>query len=291
MQRLRTPLLAAVLAALCLSGCGADGTVLAPAGVLDEPAAGAPVAIEPTDGRLGGATIVRAGARPRELSRGGPLDARRRGDGPRRDGVGAGAGCPSIDLAPGAGSMAAISAATLCLVNGERADRGLASLAPNAKLAAAAAAHAQDLVDGSYFSHTGRDGSSSLARVKRSGYITPGAGYVVGENLAWGTGALATPGSIMQAWMNSPGHRKNLLNPDFRELGVGIAPGNPAARNGLGATYATEFGVLEGAAAARPAVAATPSSSSARSAKKRKRARRARQARRVQARAAARAAR
>jgi Cysteine-rich secretory protein family len=76
---------------------------------------------------------------------------------------------------------------------------------------------------------------------------------VLGENLAWGTGALATPGSIMQAWMNSPGHRENVLNPDYREVGVGVVAGNPAAADGLGATYATEFGVIEGAAEAAAA--------------------------------------
>jgi hypothetical protein len=74
---------------------------------------------------------------------------------------------------------------------------------------------------------------------------------VLGENLAWGTGGLATPGAIMQAWMNSPGHRENILNPDFREVGIGVVAGNPAAADGYGATYATEFGAIEGEPARR----------------------------------------
>ncbi len=179
-------------------------------------------------------------------------------------------------MAPSAASLPAVTAATLCLVNGERADRGLASLAPNAKLAAAASAYAADLVAGSYFSHTGRDGSSSLVRIQRSGYITSGAGYVLGENLAWGTGALATPRSIMQAWMNSDGHRQNILNPRFREFGMGIAVGNPASRDGHGATYANEFGVLQGAAKPR-----RPASATRKSAAAKKRARKARAARKA----------
>ena len=283
MEHALRSVLVVAIAAFCLAGCGADTAAIAPAGVTTEPS-GPYAAIEPTDGRLGGATIVRAGEPARELSVGGPLDLRRRSGGPRRDGVGAGAGCAGTTLAPGEGSMAAVTAATLCLVNGERADRGLAALTANTKLNGVATAYARDLVEGSFFSHTGRDGSSSLDRVRRSGYLTAGAGYIVGENLAWGTGVLATPAAIMQAWMNSPGHRKNVLNPDYRELGIGIAAGNPAARNGLGATYVNEFGVLRGGPTTRT-VSARTGSAATRAARKRKRARhaRARMARRAQA--------
>ena len=144
---------------------------------------------------------------------------------------------------------------TLCLINGERAGHGVAPLRPDAKLASVATAYANDLVAGSYFSHTGRDGSSAFDRIERGGYIPDGAGWVVGENLGWGTGELATPAAMMSAWMNSPGHRANILNPEFREIGIGIADGNPAADDGLGATYATEFGALyidDTVAAAQP---------------------------------------
>jgi hypothetical protein len=141
--------------------------------------------------------------------------------------------------------VAVVAEATLCLLNGERADQGLAPLAPNDKLATAAAAHAQDLVAGSYFSHTGRDGSDVLDRIKRTGYIRDDRAWRVGENLAWGTGALATPAAIVRAWMNSPGHRENLLNARYREIGVGVVPGNPARPDGAGGTYATAFGVVE----------------------------------------------
>ena len=277
MEHVLRSVLAVVVGALCVAGCGSGTAVVAHEGVTTEPSAPS-AAIEPTDGRLGGATIARAGEPARELSRGGPLDSRRRDDGPRRDGVGAGAGCAGVNLAPGEGSMSAVAAATLCLVNGERADRGLAALSVNAKLDGVATAYARDLVEGSYFSHTGRDGSSSLERVRRSGYLTAGAGYVVGENLAWGTGVLATPAAITRAWMNSPGHRQNILNPDYRELGIGIAAGNPAARNGLGATYVNEFGVLQGGPTTRT-VSASAGSAATRAAKRRKRARRARHAR------------
>jgi uncharacterized protein YkwD len=238
---------AACAGAVGAAGCGAPAATVE---LTAQPRAAAAVAVEPTDGRLGDATAIRAGGSIRELSRGGRVILRPRADAPRRDGVGAGAACPAA--APD--SLPAMTEATLCLLNGERADHGLAPLRANGKLAAAATAYAADLVAGSYFSHTARDGSGLRERIARTGYLPRGADWVLGENLAWGTGALATPGSIMQGWMNSPGHRENVLNPDYREVGIGVVAGNPAAADGLGATYATEFGAIE-RVDARPAAA------------------------------------
>jgi len=239
---IRAALLAALIAGtLATAGCGADR----PSAGAVAPAAQAPVttSAELTDGRLGDATEVTPD-NERGLSRGGPLDLRRRGGAPERDGVGAGAACPNGDLAPSAETLAAVAEATLCLLNGERADHGLAPLAVNAKLTSAASAYAQDLVTGSYFSHTGRDGSGVFERIERTGYLPEDRAWRIGENLAWGTGALATPAAIMQAWMNSPGHRDNILNGRYREIGIGVAAGNPARTDGAGATYATEFGAV-----------------------------------------------
>jgi uncharacterized protein YkwD len=201
---------------------------------LSHPPAGSPPAGELAGG-LGDATIIRPGHPLRELAPGADrtLDA--------------GAACANRELAPATGTLGAIGEATLCLLNGVRTDRGLPRLTADARLASAATAYAGDLVAGQYFSHAGRDGSDLLTRIVRSGYPPGDAGYALGENLAWGTGPLATPASIMQAWMRSAGHRHNILNPEFREVGIGVAPGNPAARNGLGATYATEFGGIDGA--------------------------------------------
>ena len=253
-------------AALAIAGCGSAAPADPPAPRAAAPTAG-PVRVELTDGRLGSATTVRAGSRPRELTPGGRLDVTPQRDAPaRRDGVGAGAACAGPTVPPAAASLPAVAETTLCLINGERADRGLPPLAANATLRAAATAYAQDLVDGSYFSHTGRDGSDVLARIRRTGYLPAGAGWQLGENLAWGTGALATPGAIMQAWMNSPGHRENILNPDYREVGIGIVTGNPAKPDGAGGTYATSFGVIE---AAEPAVVAQRPAKRATAARKR----------------------
>jgi len=267
----RAALLAALVAgALVAAGCGEDA---GPSGAAAPRAQAAVTStVEPTDGRLGDATATRLGDRTRELSPGGAVDLTDRDGAPLRDGVGAGASCPGPDLAPAPASLAAVTEATLCLLNGERADHGLAPLAPNGKLATAATAFAQDLVAGSYFSHTGRDGSDIVDRIKRTGYIPDDRPWRIGENLAWGTGALATPGAIVQAWMNSPGHRKNILNGAYREIGIGVVAGNPSRSDGAGATYATEFGVIEGAGAAVTSPKPQPKASKAAKAKKAKRA-------------------
>jgi uncharacterized protein YkwD len=244
--------------ALAVAGCGSAPSISGPSGA----EANASMSVETTDGRLGGAVVVRQGRAPHTLARGGRLDVRERGASERRDGVGAGASCPVV---PDVSSIPAAADATLCLLNGERADRGLPPLAADAQLAAAASAYAGDLVAGSYFSHTGRDGSDLVDRIRATGYMDGDRPWHVGENLAWGTGGLAAPGAIVQAWMNSPGHRENILSPAFREIGVGIVAGNPAAADGAGATYVTEFGTLEqpaaggGGSAARPAAQAAAS--------------------------------
>jgi uncharacterized protein YkwD len=216
MGRLVRIALAAVIGALAVAGCGATGAA-------------------------SDSGVLAAQAGTLEQSPGDHVDP---GGVPRHDG--AGAACPNPDLAPAPATLPAIADATLCLLNGERADHGLAPLAPNRRLAAAATAYAGDLVAGSYFSHTGRDGSGLLDRIERTGYVRRDAGWVLGENLAWGTGELATPGSIMQAWMQSPGHRDNILSGEYREVGIGVVAGNPARVDGQGATYATEFGAIEG---------------------------------------------
>jgi uncharacterized protein YkwD len=226
MGRVVSTAVAAIVGALGVAGWGADPAVVRPAA---ESRVAGTVAVEQTDGRSPAARLA----------------ARRRGVAPRRHGFSAGAACAHTEVAASVEALAAMAEATLCLLNGERADHGLAPLAPNRRLAAAATAYAQDLVAGSYFSHTGRDGSGVVDRVERTGYLPPGVDWMLGENLAWGTGALATPASIMRAWMDSPGHRENILNPGFREIGVGVATGNPSAPDGLGATYATEFGLIE----------------------------------------------
>ncbi len=105
----------------------------------------------------------------------------------------------------------------LVLVNAERRKAGLSALTLNAKLSQAAQNHTNDMVAKKYFAHTSPSGSTMVTRVKATGYVYS----TIGENIAAGNGTAA---GTMTQWMNSPGHRANILNPKFKELGVGYAP-------------------------------------------------------------------
>jgi uncharacterized protein YkwD len=139
-------------------------------------------------------------------------------------------------------SSATAKETTLCLLNRQRKAHGRRALKPNRRLARAARKHASDMVERNYFSHTAPGGVSFVDRIMRQDYVNPGEGWTLGENLAWGSYQLATPKSIVRSWMHSPGHRANILNPKFREIGVGVVTGAPEPGTENAATYATSFG-------------------------------------------------
>ena len=129
----------------------------------------------------------------------------------------------------------------LCLHNRERSARGLPALKENPLLRQAAEDHSTDMVSAGFFSHDAPGGGSMVDRILGTGYAK-GAGWSIGENIAWGTGCLATAAQIQRAWMDSPGHKANILRRQFREIGIGIAIGAPAGDSD-GATYTADFGV------------------------------------------------
>ncbi|MFC5249170.1 CAP domain-containing protein [Streptomyces nigrescens] len=102
------------------------------------------------------------------------------------------------------------------LVNDERRKAGCSPLTVNAKLTKAAQDHSKDMADHRNMSHTGSDGSSPEDRITRAGYNW--SSY--GENVAYG---YSTPESVMEGWMTSPGHKRNILDCSFKEIGVGHA--------------------------------------------------------------------
>jgi uncharacterized protein YkwD len=165
----------------------------------------------------------------------------------------AAAACAGADDAPTAANLGALGDASLCLLNGERAAHGLSALTPNPLLAGAAVAHSAEMVRSGSFSHDSPDGTAFDARILAAGYRPLGGAWTVGENIAWGTGPLATARSIVAAWMASPGHRANILDGDFQEIGVGLAVGTPAG-DADGATNTNDFGARDGPvrAATRP---------------------------------------
>jgi uncharacterized protein YkwD len=149
--------------------------------------------------------------------------------------------CPNADLMPAPGNLAAVRAAVLCLHNKVRAQHGLPPLREDGDLRQAAAGHSNDMVDRRYFEHTTPGGRTMVDRIVSAGFVRANAGWMLGENLEWGTGSLATPRGAVKAWLDSPPHRANLLKRGYREVGVGVALGVPTG-NQAGATYTVDFG-------------------------------------------------
>jgi uncharacterized protein YkwD len=152
-------------------------------------------------------------------------------------------GCANAQLAPSAANLELVRGAVLCLHNRERADRGLPRLSEQAQLRSAAERHAVHMVEAGFFAHDAPGGADMVDRILGAGYAE-GQGWSVGENIAWGTGGLASAAAIHRSWMRSPGHRANILRRQFREIGIGIALGAPVDADGQnGATYTADFGV------------------------------------------------
>ncbi|OYO16909.1 hypothetical protein BI335_09110 [Enemella evansiae] len=106
----------------------------------------------------------------------------------------------------------------LRLVNVERAKAGCGPVTENPALASSARAHSTDMAQNNYFSHTSQDGRSPFDRMRDAGYT----GNRMAENIAAGQ---PTPVAVMESWMNSAGHRANILNCAYTDLGVGYATG------------------------------------------------------------------
>ncbi len=110
------------------------------------------------------------------------------------------------------------SATVISLANAARVEGGLSELTSNSLLASAAQAKANDMLAKQYFSHNTPSGDTPWTFIKAVGYS-----YVTaGENLAID---FTEAESVQSAWMNSPGHRANIMNKSFQEIGIGIAKG------------------------------------------------------------------
>jgi uncharacterized protein YkwD len=150
--------------------------------------------------------------------------------------------CPGASAAPAASTADQARAAVVCLINAERSQRGLHRLHHDRALGRVARGHAADMVRRSYFSHVTPGGAGFGDRVRAAGYGR-GHRWRAGEAIGWGTGARSTPAVLVREWLASPEHREILLDPQFRDLGVGVVPGAP--RPGLaGGTYSVDLGVV-----------------------------------------------
>jgi uncharacterized protein YkwD len=156
----------------------------------------------------------------------------------------AGPRCPGADLMPSPENVADVRDATLCLLNAERVSRGLKALRANPQLDKSSSNFSRMMVRQSFFDHVSPGGSTLLSRVRRgTRYLRGVRGYGLGENIAWGSGEYATASATVSSWMESAGHRSNILNRRFVHIGVGVAIGAPEDAQGVpAATYTTDFG-------------------------------------------------
>lgn len=157
------------------------------------------------------------------------------------------ADCPNADVYAVDQSESQIEESLQCLINERRAEAGLATVRPENRLRNAAERHSQDMVANGSFEHDGTTGDTFIDRISATGYMRGTSSWLVGENLVWGTSSMSTPASMVEAWMNSPDHRANLLRPRFRELGISAVRGTPyEASDGDGITVSSEYGVRKG---------------------------------------------
>jgi uncharacterized protein YkwD len=161
----------------------------------------------------------------------------------------AGGGCANANLSPSSAAETAIAEkATRCLINRERRKHGLRKTKYNGDLQQASDWQAQDMLSHAYFAHQRSGGPAFTARITRFGYGDDSNGYSLGENIAWSTTGGASAREMVSMWMNSPGHRANILRKQFKEQAVSAlySPGNVGGdyeeANGPFVVYVSQFG-------------------------------------------------
>jgi uncharacterized protein YkwD len=158
-------------------------------------------------------------------------------------------------LAPAAAATPTEQARILELTNQARAANGLPPVSANGALNASAETYSLLMATANFFSHTGPDGSTLTSRNESAGY---GGWTWMGENIAAGQ---ATADDVFQAWMNSPGHRANILSAQAREIGIGHAFGPTSTYKNY---WTMELGARPGAPApAAPTATPAPAAPTA----------------------------
>jgi uncharacterized protein YkwD len=148
--------------------------------------------------------------------------------------------CDNASTPPTRATISDARSATLCLINEARTKRGLGRLGSAGSLVRAASAHSRDMAVNDFFSHDSPGGSTPKDRIAGAGYLAGATSWAIGETIAWGSGSLATPSSIVRSWLRSPGHRAILLDSRYDDAGIGIALGAPGGASG--ATFTGDFG-------------------------------------------------
>jgi uncharacterized protein YkwD len=150
--------------------------------------------------------------------------------------------CGKAHAAPRTLSRRQMRTSILCLVNRVRRHHGLHKLDFNAELRDSATAHSVSMVVHDYFAHEGPGGSVD-SRIARAGYLKKARRFKIGEDIGGGAGRrFGSPLGVFEEWMHSPPHRENILDPKFRDLGIGVARGSPFGGHRGAATYTADFG-------------------------------------------------
>ena len=152
--------------------------------------------------------------------------------------------CPFANRQPGRSrkSLGRARKAIRCLVNRMRRRHGRRALRANPRLARAAFLHSKRMVAQRFFAHVAPGGAGLEHRLFSSSYLKPGLRrYHVGENIGAARVPYAAPAAMVRSWRASSAHRANMLDPLYRSVGVGVAPGTPSG--GRGVTYTTNFGM------------------------------------------------
>ncbi|HEY4996890.1 MAG TPA: CAP domain-containing protein [Solirubrobacteraceae bacterium] len=154
-------------------------------------------------------------------------------------------GCANAQLRPDGRNASAIDAATLCLIDRVRAEHGLRAVRSNRQLGTVAASQVGSMLRWNYFADVRPSGQTPFALVILSPYRAHSASISVGQNIAWASGAYATPEHVVADWMASPPHRQIMLSGEFRDAGVAVSSALPSVLHAgrRGAVYAVEFGV------------------------------------------------
>jgi len=153
----------------------------------------------------------------------------------------------ALALAPAAGAAttSTLERNVLVDINALRARHHLAALRVSPQLGAAARAHSVQMAHDGYFAHESVDGSAFWKRVQGFYASTPWRFWSVGENLLWSSGTISAHRALAM-WLASPEHKKNLLDPKWREIGISAvaAQAAPGVYNHTDVTIiTTDFGV------------------------------------------------
>lgn len=151
------------------------------------------------------------------------------------------------DARPNSVAPKKVRRAVVCLLNRERAEHGRSRLTANTRLRDAAMRHSNYMENHHCFSHQCSGEPALDVRLRITDYLHGGlTSWMYGENIGWGSRSSGTARRMVNAWMQSPDHRANILNGTFREIGVGVVWGTPSDPRARGGIYTTDFGYRRG---------------------------------------------